>query len=199
MTRADPEASMKAAVAGVGPKANGVVPCRRASSSQTSVVGRVERGLGSDAEGEVEAGGARDRRRRPACGRGRPARRWPTARWARTRTRRPRPRRDTSAWSAARMPDGQRLGQRGHVQGERVGDAVEPVAVGLGDQQVGGSARPRASRCRSGRARRLPGWTTTRSPTRRPVTTSARPTRRRRPSRGRGTSGCRPGRPRHPS
>ena len=32
-------------------------------------------------------------------------------------------------------PDGQRLGQRGHVEWEAVGDPVEPSPVGLGDQE----------------------------------------------------------------
>ena len=66
-------------------------------------------------------------------------------------------------------PDRERLGERGHVERQVVGDAVEAPSVGLGDQQergepaFGGAVADPTELV-------VPGCTTTRSPTRALVT-----------------------------
>ena len=185
-TRSEPDASMKTSVAGVGPNMNGAVPCSRASSSQTSIVGGVER-----------------RGRRPSSA---PARGGVALRSIATTSSMPRSARVAMARSpigpqpkTATVSPGAHLGlvHRLHAHGGRFGQRGD--AAGACRRAPGTAAGPWPPRGRGGAGSDPPssaplpsrpssssaGWTMTRSPaaTRPPP---RRPTRPRRPSRGRG-------------
>ena len=188
---------MKAAVAGVGPNMKGVVPCRRASSSQTSVVVGVKRSLGAEPQGQLEAGGAEVDGDDPFVaavdqgGDGGEADR-PTSEHGDALAGL-----DVGLVGGAHA-DGQRLRQGGHVERQIIGDAMEPAAVGVGHEEERREAA-------FGRAVADPAQLVVARLHDHPVADRGRwsrrirPSRRRPPSRGRGTSGCRPDRRVRPS
>ncbi len=140
MTWADPDASMNAAVAGVGPNMKGVVPCSAAQLLPD--VGRqgIEGGLCAESRAPAS--------RRVGLGSTATTRSWP---------------RSTSVAMAASPigpasehgdavtrshvglvggvhADGERLGEGGHLERQVVGNMVEPAAIGFGDQEERGQS-----------------------------------------------------------